>query len=49
MQLNEDTRSIGNVVLLLLLKQKVIEQVTVKVYGLLIINVEVQLGISFLA
>ena len=49
MQFNENTRSIGNVVLLLLLKQKVIEQVTVKVYGLLIINVEVQLGISFLA
>ena len=48
MQLNENTRSIGNVVLLLL-KQKVIEQVTVEVYGLLIINVEVQLGISFLA
>jgi hypothetical protein len=49
MQLNENTRSIGNVVLLLLFKQKVIEQVTVKVYGLLIINVEVKLGISFLA
>ena len=49
MQFNENTRSIGNIVLLLLLKQKVIEQVTVKVYGLLIINVEVQLGISFLA
>ena len=49
MQFNENTRSIGNVVLLLLLKQEVIEQVTVKVYSLLIINVEVQLGISFLA
>ena len=49
MQFNENTRSIWYVVLLLLLKQKVIEQVAVKVYGLLIINVEVQLGISFLA